>query len=35
MARILDQLANRAITDKAVTRLATVNTAQKITLDEL
>jgi antitoxin StbD len=35
MARILDQLADRAITNKAATRLATVNTARKITLDAL
>jgi antitoxin StbD len=35
MARILDQLADRAITNKAATRVASVNTARKITLDEL
>jgi antitoxin StbD len=35
MARILDQLADRAITNKAATRVAGVKTARKITLDEL
>jgi antitoxin StbD len=35
MARILDQLADRAITNKAATRVASVKTARKITLDEL
>jgi antitoxin StbD len=35
MARILDQLADRAVTNKAVARLASVKTARKITLDEL
>lgn len=35
MARILEQLADRAISDKAATRLATLGTARKITLDAL
>ena len=35
MAHMLDQLADRAITDKAATRLATRGSARKITLDEL
>ena len=35
MARILDQLADRAMTNKANTRVASVKTARKITLDEL
>jgi antitoxin StbD len=35
MARILDQLADRAITNKAAARVASVKTARKITLDEL
>ncbi len=35
MARILDQLADRAVTDKASKRLATLNTARKISIDEL
>jgi antitoxin StbD len=35
MARILDQLADRVVTDKARDRLATLSTARKITLDEL
>jgi antitoxin StbD len=35
MARILDQLADRAITNKAATRVTSVKTARKITLDEL
>lgn len=35
MARILDQLANRAVTDKARERLASLDKARKITLDEL
>lgn len=35
MARILDQLADRAITKKAGARLASIKTARKITLDEL
>jgi antitoxin StbD len=35
MARILDQLADRAITQKAGARLATLKTARKISLDEL
>lgn len=35
MARILDLLADRAVTDKAHDRLATLSTARKITFDEL
>ncbi len=35
MARIMDQLADRVITDKAYSRIATLGTARKITLDEL
>jgi antitoxin StbD len=35
MARILDQLADRAVTDKASKRLDTLHTARKITIDEL
>jgi antitoxin StbD len=35
MARILDQLADRAITNKAATRVVSVKAARKITLDEL
>lgn len=35
MARILDQLADRAVTDKARERLASLDNARKITLDEL
>lgn len=35
MARIMDQLADRVITDKARSRIATLGTARKITLDEL
>jgi antitoxin StbD len=35
MARILDQLADRAVTNKAAARVASVKTARKITLDEL
>jgi antitoxin StbD len=35
MGRILDQLADRVVTDKARERLATLSTARKITLDEL
>lgn len=35
MARIMDQLADRVITDKAKSRVATVGKARKITLDEL
>ena len=35
MARILDQLADRAVTDKARERLASLGKARKITLDEL
>ena len=33
--RILDQLAGRAITRKAASRLNTLSTARKITLDQL
>ena len=35
MARILDQLADRAVADKARERLASLDNARKITLDEL
>ena len=35
MARILDQLADRSVTDKARKRLASLDKARKITLDEL
>ena len=35
MARILDQLADRSVTDKARERLASLDKARKITLDEL
>ena len=35
MARILDQLADRAVGDKALARLATIKSARKISLDEL
>lgn len=35
MARILDQLADRAVAAKAQPRLATVASARKVTLDEL
>ena len=35
MARIMDQLADRVVTDKARSRLATLDKARKITLDEL
>ena len=35
MARIMDQLADRVITDKASRRIATLGKARKITLDEL
>ena len=35
MARILDQLADRAVVAKAQPRLATVASARKVTLDEL
>ena len=35
MIRIMDQLADRVITDKASIRIATLGTARKITLDEL
>lgn len=35
MGRILDQLADRVVTEKARDRLTTISTARKITLDEL
>lgn len=35
MGRILGQLADRVVSDKARDRLATLSTARKITLDEL
>lgn len=35
MARILDQLADRSVADKARERLASLGKARKITLDEL
>ncbi|MBU6437926.1 MAG: type II toxin-antitoxin system Phd/YefM family antitoxin [Betaproteobacteria bacterium] len=35
MARILDQLADRAVAEKAAARLDTIGTARKISLDEL
>ena len=35
MARILDQLADRSVADKARERLASLDKARKITLDEL
>ena len=35
MARIMDQLADRVIAEKAVSRVATLDQARKITLDEL
>ncbi|MBL0253181.1 MAG: type II toxin-antitoxin system Phd/YefM family antitoxin [Polaromonas sp.] len=35
MARIMDQLADRVVTDKARDRLKTLSSARKITLDEL
>jgi len=35
MARILDQLADRSVADKAHERLASLDKARKITLDEL
>ena len=35
MARIMDQLADRAVADKARERLASRDKARKITLDEL
>lgn len=35
MSRIMDQLADRVIADKASNRLATVSKARKVTLDEL
>ena len=35
MARIMDQLADRVITEKASIRMATLGKARKITLNEL
>lgn len=35
MARILDQLADRAVTEKARSRVSTVASARRIKLDEL
>jgi len=35
MAHILDQLADRAVTEKARERASSLRTARKITLDEL
>jgi antitoxin StbD len=35
MTRIMDQLADRAVTEKARGRVASIDTARKITLDEL
>ena len=35
MARILDQLADRAVAVKAQSRIATLDKARKVTLDEL
>ena len=35
MGRIMNQLADRVITDKARSRIATLGKARKITLDEL
>ena len=35
MARIMDQLADRVITEKAGSRIAALGKARKITLDEL
>jgi hypothetical protein len=35
MARILDQLADRAVSAKAQSRLATLKTARKISINEL
>lgn len=35
MARIMDQLADRVITEKASGRMATLGKSRKITLDEL
>ena len=35
MARIMDQLADRVITDKASSRISTLSKARKVTLDEL
>ena len=35
MARILDQLADRAVGDKAIGRMTSIKTARKISLDDL
>ncbi len=35
MARIMDQLADRVITEKARSRVTTLNKTRKITLDDL
>lgn len=35
MARILDQLADRAVGNKALGRMASIKTARKISLDDL
>ena len=35
MARIMDQLADRVITEKVISRTATLSKARRITLDEL
>ena len=35
MLRIMDQLADRAVADKAHQRMVTINSARKIKLDEL
>jgi antitoxin StbD len=35
MTRIMDQLADRAVTEKARSRMASIGKARKITLDEL
>lgn len=35
MARIMDQLADRAVTEKSRGRMASIGRARKITLDEL
>ena len=35
MSRIMDQLADRAVTEKARSRVASIASARRITLDEL
>ena len=35
MSRIIDQLADRAVTEKARSRVASIASARRITLDEL